>query len=132
MTKLSNKGQTLALFVIFIPFMILLGVWVIDMSNMKYEENKLCELSKMLAVYGVNHYDNNPNDDIIKMITLNDKDIKKYNINIDDDSITVKVLLEKQIDGILGNIVGYDKYNAKCEMKAHIENDRLTIMEGKK
>ena len=38
MTKLNNKGQSLALFIVIIPVLILVGIYVIDIGNLKYNE----------------------------------------------------------------------------------------------
>ena len=129
MIKLSNKGQSLLSFVILIPFIIALGVWVIDIANARYNENKLKELNKEVVTYGIKHIDADPKDNMIELIRLNDNNVT-YDININTETKEVKVKLEKDVDGILTSIVGMKKFKVKNEYKATIVDDKIIIEEG--
>ena len=131
MIKLSNKGQSLLTFVVFIPFLIILGVWIIDITNMKYSENKLKELNKEVVNYGINHIENDPYDSMVEIIRLNDNDVI-YQIDIDTENQKVNVILEKDINGILTSIVGIKKFKIKNEYKASIKDEKIIIEEGAK
>ena len=39
MSRLNNKGQSLAIFVIFVPVFIMMGTYVVDVSFAKYKED---------------------------------------------------------------------------------------------
>ena len=131
MIKLSNKGQSLLTFVVFIPFLIILGVWIIDITNMKYSENKLKELNKEVVNYGINHIENDPYDSMVEIIRLNDNDVI-YQIDIDTENQKVNVILEKDINGILTSIVGIKNFKIKNEYKASIKDEKIIIEEGAK
>ena len=53
MSRLNNKGQSLAIFVIFVPVFIMMGTYVVDVSFAKYNERRLDNLNKQVINYGL-------------------------------------------------------------------------------
>ena len=83
MISLNNKGQSLFLFVIFIPVFMLLGAFVVDIGLAKITSNNLDDVSKLVLDYGLKNIDNNPYDSMIDLINKNDDKIDKYDIKLD-------------------------------------------------
>ena len=129
MNRLNNKGQTLALFVAFIPFFIMIGTFVIDVSYAKYNSNKLNEITKMVVSYGVKHIDEDPYKEMVDLIYQNDDEIDNYKIDIDEENKIVNVSLDKSTKGFFGSIVGEKIYKQKSEYKGFFEDDRIIIEE---
>ena len=102
MIKLSNRGQSLALFVVFIPFFIMIGIFVVDASFAKYNANRLNEITKMVTRYGINHVDEDPYYEMVDLIYKNDDDIDSYDIKIDAENKTVTKTSE--IDAWIDNL----------------------------
>ena len=50
MNKLNEKGQSLALFVIFLPVIMMIGTLVIDIGLANYNKHKLDEMIKLLGL----------------------------------------------------------------------------------
>ena len=115
MIKLNNKGQSLFLFVIFIPIFIILGAFVIDIGIAKIEENKLNDISILSLNYGLNHINENPYDEMLDLINKNDSKIDKYK--------RIDIKLEKNVNGFFGRIIGKDKYNVLSNYTGYIESD---------
>ena len=82
MSKLNNRGQSLAIFVIFVPVFIMMGTFVVDVSFAKYNERRLDNLNKQVINYGLKHIDEEPYDNMVDLIYQNDSDIDSYEINI--------------------------------------------------
>lgn len=129
MNRLNNKGQTLALFVAFIPFFIMIGTFVIDVSYAKYNSNKLNEITKMVVSYGVKHIDEDPYKEMVDLIYQNDDEIDNYKIDIDEENKVVNVCLDKSTKGFFGSIVGKKIYKQKSEYKGFLKDDRIIIEE---
>lgn len=123
MIKLNNKGQSLFLFVIFIPIFIILGAFVIDIGIAKIEENKLNDISILSLNYGLNHINENPYDKMLDLINKNDSKIDKYSVDIDLENKKIDVKLEKNVNGFFGRIIGKDKYNVLSNYTGYIESD---------
>lgn len=121
----SNRGQSLAVFVIFVPLIIMMGTFVIDMGYAKYNKNNLNEINKTVIEYGLKHINENPKGDIINLINQNDKNIDNCDVNIDNDVITVKI--NKNVKGLFGSIVGKKLYKVESYYKGYIDNGKYII-----
>lgn len=124
MSRLNNKGQSLAIFVIFVPVFIMMGTYVVDVSFAKYNERRLDNLNKQVINYGLKHIDEEPYDNMVDLIYQNDSDIDFYEININNETKEISVTLSKSTKGFFGSIVGKEIYNEKSSLKGYIKDDK--------
>lgn len=127
MSKLNNKGQSLAIFVIFVPVFIMIGTFVVDVSFAKYNERRLDNLNKQVINYGLKHIDEEPYDNMVDLIYQNDSDIDSYEININNETKEISVTLSKSTKGFFGSIVDKEIYNEKSSLKGYIKDDKKII-----
>ena len=131
MSKLSNKGQSLAMFIVFIPFFIMMGTFVVDMAYAKYNSNRLNETTKMVLRYGLNHIDEDPYSDMVDLLYQNDTKIDNYEIKIDLLEKKINISVEKASRGFFGSLVGKDIYKEKCNYKGYFNEEKIIIEEVK-
>ena len=124
MNRLSNKGQSLVIFIVFIPVFIMMGTFVVDLGFAKYNQNKLNNITKMIVEYGLKHIDSDPYQDMVDLIYQNDETIDNYNITIDTDNKTVSMSMDKVTKGLFGNIVGKDIYKEKSSYVGYFKNEK--------
>ena len=127
MSKLNNRGQSLAIFVIFVPVFIMMGTFVVDVSFAKYNERRLDNLNKQVINYGLKQIDEEPYDNMVDLIYQNDSDIDSYEININNETKEISVTLSKSTKGFFGSIVGKEIYNEKSSLKGYIKDDKKII-----
>ena len=127
MIKLSNRGQSLALFVVFIPFFIMIGIFVVDASFAKYNANRLNEITKMVTRYGINHIDEDPYYEMVDLIYKNDDDIDSYDIKIDAENKTVSVTLNKATEGFFFFIFNKEIYKERRSYVGTIKDEKIVI-----
>lgn len=127
MIKLSNRGQSLALFVVFIPFFIMIGIFVVDASFAKYNANRLNEITKMVTRYGINHIDEDPYYEMVDLIYKNDDDIDSYDIKIDAENKTVSVTLNKATEGFFGKVINKEIYKERSSYVGTIKDEKIVI-----
>lgn len=127
MSRLNNKGQSLAIFVILVPVFIMMGTYVVDVSFAKYNERRLDNLNKQVINYGLKHIDEEPYDNMVDLIYQNDSDIDFYEININNETKEISVTLSKSTKGFFGSIVGKEIYNEKSSLKGYIKDDKKII-----
>lgn len=127
MNKLNNKGQSLAMFIIFIPFFIMIGAYIIDLGFAKYNSNKLDSINKLVIKYGLLNIDEEPKEEMIKLIYKNDSKIDKYNIVINESENTVRVELEKSTKGFFGSIIDKEIYKEISSYTGSIKNNNIVI-----
>lgn len=122
---MNNKGQTLVLFIIFIPILLLLAAFVIDTGMIIYESTKLQSATKTV-LRDVYYKDNKSNEMIIELLKRNDINTANVIINIKEKEISIKN--SYAVDSIFGKIVGLNKYNIKVNLKAFEDNNKLRII----
>ena len=127
MNKLNNHGQTLIMFVMLIPVILILMALVIDVAYLYRENAKLESTTKSVIK---NLYDNKDDPNINNMVI---ELYKKNNINIDNLKINIKnenfkIKNNYKIDSIFGKIIGLKKYEVKVSFKGYYEENKLKVI----
>ena len=124
--KLNNKGQTLIIFVILIPLLITLMAFVVDISYMYRENNKLENTTKTIIK---NLYDERLNENIeskVKDLYKKNKiDIKNIKISAKDDYLIIENNYE--VNSIFGKLIGLKKYKIKVDIKGYKKNGKIVF-----
>lgn len=126
MNKLNSKGQSLAIFVIFVPVFIMIGTLVVDVSFAKYNARKLDNITKTVVNYGLNHINDEPYNNMVDLIYQNDE-VDSYTIDIDQENAKVRVSITKATKVFFGSIVGKDIYKEKSSYVGYMNNDKKII-----
>ncbi|MDD2489999.1 MAG: hypothetical protein PHY26_01945 [Bacilli bacterium] len=125
----NKKGQVLVLFIIFIPLILLLGTFVIDVGNNYSELNKLNNINKMIIDYGLRNIEKiNIRGELIELLYQNDETIDEYKLDIKDNEIILTI--KKHIDGILGSIINQKRYYIKSIYHGKLKNGEIKIEKG--
>ena len=112
---MNNNGQSLALFVVIVPLIIIMFVFTVDISRIYYEKNKLDNINMLILKQ---YYDKN-NQEIEYIINKNDNDITSIEINRDNNTIELK----KDINVIFIGILNKNKYEIISTYK--IKEDKI-------
>lgn len=113
MFRLNNKGQSLVMFIVLIPIVILIMTLIFDIGGAIYEKNRLSNVNYMAVDYGLDNIDTINENDLIELIMKNVKDLNSISVLIDNDTINIK--LSKNIKGIMGKLFGFKLINANSE-----------------
>ncbi len=116
---MNNKGQSLVMFIILLPIIIIVLGIVIDIGSMGLEKIKVQNTLKDAISYGLNN-DSNKNEIeelINKNITYDQIDIKKD----DDISITIEYK-SKSIFNLVNNKIKY-------QIKGYKKNKKIILKE---
>lgn len=121
---MNNKGQTLVMFIVFLPLLLIIMATVIDISLMYYEKNKLDNLTMMITEYGIGHIeDENIEEKINKLIIENDDEIKTKQIQIKVNKL--EIILSKTTESTFGKIIGIEEYKITSKyIGTNIENKK--------
>ena len=124
MKMLNNKGQSLVMFVLIIPIIILIFTLVIDIGNVIVNKQELDNINYLTIEYGLDHIDE---DDIetklINMVNSNDNKVEQVSVVVRDDKINISIT--KKVSGIF--IEKIKIFNIKSNYKGYIENDKKII-----
>lgn len=98
---MNNKGQTLVLFILVLPIIILIITCLIDMGSIIITKRQIENTVDLALTYGIKHINDSAIDvKLKKMIMKNNKEIEENNIIIlidDKLRITVKVNISSTI-----------------------------------
>ena len=123
---LNNKGQSLILFVLFIPILLLVLVLVIDIGKIINLKTELDDISNIVLDYGL---DNLEKEDLISelenLVKLNKSDIDSINIKKEEDKIYI--YLEDNNDGLFLGFIDISINSIKSYYVGYFENNEKRI-----
>lgn len=122
----NNKGQTLALFVIILPILLLLLVLIIDVGRMIVLKLELNNISEIVLDYGIDNIENEDiKDELINLVKLNKKDIDKADVRILDD----KIFLDLSCDGegVFSSLINATLFTIETNYVGYMENGKKRI-----
>ena len=124
MKSLNNRGQTLVLFVMLLPIMLLVMVLVFDIGKSIVEKQKLDNISFMIVSYGIKHSkDDNIDGTLKELVTLNYKDATDVEILVKDDYVSVS--LSGKVKGVFGNLVGKSNFKVRSYYIGNINDKKI-------
>lgn len=124
---MNNKGQSLVMFVIFIPLILILGALVVDVGRYAYEINKVNNLNKECIRYALKNIESDPKDKTILLLYKNDSEINNYNLDINIEEKQVSLYIKKTMNLLFTKVVGKEVYIIKSNYKGYIKDDVIYI-----
>ena len=123
---LNNRGQSLVMFVIILPILLLIFILVMDIGNIVVAKQKLNNINEIVLDYGLDNLDNNDiSNKLQELIKLNDREIDETRVYIENDKIYVE--LNDKVNGIFSRFVNISIFNVKSYYVGYIENDEKRI-----
>ena len=132
---LNNRGQSLILFVIVLPLLLLILVLVIDIGRVISLKQELNNINEIVLDYGIDYLNNDMDDNIdsissienklIEIIELNKDDIDEIDVRIDNNKINI--LLSDSVDGIFSSILDIDMFDIKSSYVGYMDNNKKRI-----
>ena len=116
---MNNKGQSLVIFVIAIPLIFILAVFVFDIANVYSEKSELDNLAYDALYYKFTSH--KTIDSAKQLVYENDKSARIDELTEDT------ICLSKDTEPLFGGVLGYEKFTIKTCYEAHIFNSILRV-----
>ncbi len=127
MFKLNNKGQTLIMFILLIPFILVIMALVIDTSFVYKEKIKFQSVTKTIMKTTYENKDATDfNDKIINLYKKNGIYTNNIVIKVNSDSVVIKN--QAKVKSVFGNIIGIKNYEVKFSYKIYKENESIKVI----
>jgi len=124
MIKLNNKGQSLVMFILILPILLLLFVIVIDIGNALINKQELDNINCLTIEYGLDHINENSiQTKLIDMINLNDLKLSEINVKVENNKIYITT--KKNINGILAK--GFKIVTIESKYQGYIKEGKKVI-----
>ena len=126
---LNNRGQSLVLFVITLPVLLIVLVIVIDIGRVISLKQELNNISELVLDYGLDYLndvgiDNSDGNEIVDCNV--DADINNINDNVNGDSVRNNNLSSDNIDGKLIEMIKLNKNDIDF-IGVRIEDNKIYI-----
>lgn len=125
MFKLNNRGQSLVMFVIIIPIILLILTLVYDVGSAIYEKNRLSNTSYIVIDYGLDNIDEVSEVELIELVQKNIDNLNYISVIIEGSNI--KIELKKEIKGIIGKMFGFNLIEANSFYEGSLVNGEKKI-----
>ena len=123
---LNNKGQSLVLFVIVLPILLLIVILVIDIGKALVLKQELKNISNIVLDYGLdNLYKEEIKFELVNLVELNNNEIDNVNINIDDSKIYIE--LSEDVKGTFSGIIDISVFNVETSYVGYIKDNNKVI-----
>ena len=120
---LNNKGQSLVLFIVMLPILLLILVLVIDIGRVIVLKQELDNINKIVLDYGLDNLDmDNLDNKIVELVKLNNNKINDINIDLEEDKLYVE--LNTDTDGILLGLVDISILDIKSSYVGYIKDNK--------
>ena len=139
MNKLNNKGQSLVLFIIFIPILLGIMALVIDLGNAISKKSEIDNVLELVIDYGLESGEaflENDEPEYLNEELINWKDelnlLLNYNLNNINSKVSLKdkkliISSEYYVEGIFSNILNIKGFKIESEYIGYIENNEKQI-----
>lgn len=103
--KLNHRGQTLILFVLLLPVLLLVLGFLVDIGYLHIQKRKMDTTINDILTYGIEHIETEELEDkLVRLLQLNLNGIEKKEITIQENQITIRVTKKTEhIFPFLGN-----------------------------
>lgn len=118
---MNKKGQTLVVFVLFLPVLVIVITMIINKSNMYYDKRNMENIAKEAINYGLSNIEDENIENKIKIFISKNIDCEKE-VKIEDGEIRVTLIKENKT---VKKILGYG--NIKIKYKGKIEDNKKKV-----
>lgn len=143
MKKLNNKGQSLILFIIFLPILLGIMALVVDVGNALSKKSEQDNVIEYILNYGLEtgevFFKNNDeyyyNEELVNwkddLKILLDYNLENSNNEIVLNEKEIIIKSKSYVEGIFSNILNIKGFKIESEYKGYIENDKKIIQKEK-
>ena len=118
---MDNKGQTLVIFIIVLPLLILAMAFIVDTGLMIINKSKLDSTSKVIID---KYYDYEGDIDLIV-----EEYLKNNNINYQSYKVVrnnnFMIDIKSKVESIFGKVIGLKEYEIESKIMGYKENDKI-------
>lgn len=120
---MDSKGQTLIIFVLILPILLLLFALIWEVGNLSFTINKYETEIEDTIKYGLNHLDDENLEEVLTNLLKANLDGK---ISVEINNQTIKVNVKQKYDAMFNNLLNH-KFDIDLTYNGYIENKKLII-----
>lgn len=126
---MNNKGQTLVMFILVLPLLLIILCLTIDVGLLSLEKKKIENIVKSAMKYELNSTETNTEvskNRLINMITKSINDIKIKTVEITNDKV-ITVSISKEYKGIFSKVIKNSIFDIDLTFKGFKNGNDIII-----
>lgn len=124
MIRLNNKGQSLVMFILIVPILLLIMILVIDVGNVIMNKQELDNVNYLTIEYGLDHLEETDLENkLANMIVANNLKLNEINVNVENNRINI--VLKKTVKGIIAK--KFKIFDIESKYVGYIEDEKEMI-----
>ena len=120
---MDSKGQTLVIFVLILPILLLLFALIWEVGNLGLTINKYETEIKDTIEYGLNHLDNENLEEVLTNLLKANLD---GDISVEINNQVIKVNVKQKYDALFNNLLN-NRFDIDLTYNGYIENNKFII-----
>ena len=120
---MDSKGQTLIIFVLILPILLLLFALIWEVGNLGFTINKYETEIEDTIKYGLNHLDDENLEEVLTNLLKANLDGK---ISVEINNQTIQVNVKQKYNAMFNNLLNH-KFDIDLTYNGYIENKKLII-----
>ena len=120
---MDSKGQTLVIFVLILPILLLLFALIWEVGNLGLTTNKYETEIKDTIEYGLNHLDDENLEEVLTNLLKANLD---GDISVEINNQVIKVNVKQKYDALFNNLLN-NRFDIDLTYNGYIENEKLII-----
>lgn len=120
---MDSKGQTLVIFVLILPILLLLFALIWEVGNLGLTINKYETEIKDTIEYGLNHLDDENLEEVLTNLL---KANLEGDINVEINNQVIKVNVKQKYDALFNNLLN-NRFDIDLTYNGYIENNKFII-----
>lgn len=119
----NEKGQTLVVFVLLLPLIVLLLSFLVDATNTLYETKKLDELNRTVLSYLLDNKEVKV-ENVKELLLKNDQNVILLTF---EETPKLHLVLKKEVKSIFLKVIGIKKYDITSNLYGYLINNEKRI-----
>ena len=120
---MDSKGQTLVIFVLILPILLLLFALIWEVGNLGLTINKYETEIKDTIEYGLNHLDDENLEEVLTNLLKANLD---GDISVEINNQVIKVNVKQKYDALFNNLLN-NRFDIDLTYNGYIENNKFII-----
>ena len=120
---MDSKGQTLVIFVLILPILLLLFALIWEVGNLGLTTNKYETEIKDTIEYGLNHLDDENLEEVLTNLLKANLD---GDISVEINNQVIKVNVKQKYDALFNNLLN-NRFDIDLTYNGYIENNKFII-----
>ncbi len=125
---MNNKGQTLVIFIIFVPIIILILTLIIDLGMLQNKKNELLKVTELIIEDVLTKEGYEPKELVKRLYTENNIELDSLEVKTEENKLNIKARMV--IPGTFSQLLKVKNYEIEISLTGYRQDGKIIIEKG--